>query len=90
MDNRPWEKELACAAACDRCARPLGRADGRVLSVYDHRPVCLECKREEERRPDYEDRTRAMIAGCIGETGRPYGDPAGFCFHHFCPFRCRP
>jgi len=30
-----------------------------------------------------------MIAGCIGESGKPYGDPAGFCFHHFCPFRCR-
>jgi hypothetical protein len=85
----PWEKELACAAACGRCGQPLGRADARILSVYDHRPVCLDCKREEERRPDYEDRSRAMIAGCIGETGKPYGDPAGFCFHHFCPFRCR-
>jgi hypothetical protein len=86
--ERPWEKDLACAAACGRCARPLGRDDARILSVYDHRPVCLDCKREEERRTDYEDRSRAMIAGCIGETGKPYGDPAGFCFHHFCPFRC--
>lgn len=88
MDTRLWKKELACASACGRCERPLGLTDGRVMSIYDHRPVCLECKREEERRSDYEDRSRAMIADCIGETGRPYGDPAGFCFHHFCPFRC--
>ena len=65
-----------------------GPDDARILSVYDHRPVCLDCKREEERRADFEDRSREMIAGCIGETGKPYGDPAGFCFHHFCPFRC--
>ena len=87
--ERPWEKDLACAAACGQCGRPIGGNDARILSVYDHRPVCLDCKREEERRPDYEDRSRAMIAGCIGEPGKPYGDPAGFCFHHFCPFRCR-
>ncbi len=86
--ERPWEKDLACAAACGRCGRPFDGNDARILSVYDHRPVCLDCKREEERRTDYEDRSRQMIAGCIGETGKPYGDPAGFCFHHFCPFRC--
>jgi hypothetical protein len=30
-----------------------------------------------------------MIASCIGTTGKPYGDPAGYCFHHFCPFTCK-
>jgi hypothetical protein len=29
-----------------------------------------------------------MMAECIDETGRPYGDPASYCFHHFCPFKC--
>jgi len=30
-----------------------------------------------------------MIADCIAETGKPYGDTAGYCFHHFLPFRCK-
>jgi hypothetical protein len=29
-----------------------------------------------------------MMAECITETGKPYGDPASYCFHHFCPFKC--
>jgi hypothetical protein len=83
-----WEKGLSCAEVCSRCERPFGPKEDRVLSVYDHRPVCLDCKHEEERRADYEDSSRRMIAECIEQTGKPYGDPAGFCFHHFCPFRC--
>jgi hypothetical protein len=30
-----------------------------------------------------------MIAECIAATGKPYGDTAGFCFHHFLPFTCK-
>jgi hypothetical protein len=48
----------------------------------------MECKKEEEKREDYEDTSRQMISGCIEETNKPYGDPASFCFHHFCPFKC--
>jgi hypothetical protein len=84
-----WEKALACATQCARCGETLGRAEPRFLSLDDHAPICAGCRRAEERGPDYEDRAKQMIAECIAATGRPYGDPAGFCFHHFCPFTCR-
>jgi hypothetical protein len=29
-----------------------------------------------------------MIAECISNTGKPYGDPQGYCFHHFTPYKC--
>jgi hypothetical protein len=28
------------------------------------------------------------MAQCMQETNKPYGDPASYCFHHFCPFKC--
>ena len=49
----------------------------------------MDCKRAEEKRPDYPDQSRQMIADCLSTTGKPYGDPAGYCFHHFCPFKCK-
>jgi hypothetical protein len=49
----------------------------------------MECKKEEEKRPDYEDRTREMISACMQTENRPYGNPASYCFHHFCPFKCK-
>jgi hypothetical protein len=84
-----WQKQLSCASRCQRCAKPLEPKDRRVLSVFDHQPVCLSCKLAEETRADYPDRSKQMIADCIGATGKPYGDPAGYCFHHFLPFRCK-
>lgn len=84
-----WDQTLECARGCTRCGAALERRDPRFLSVVDHQPICAGCKREEERRPDYADLSRQMIARCIADTGKPYGDPAGFCFHHFCPFTCR-
>jgi hypothetical protein len=51
-----WEKQLACAELCPRCNTPLGKKDKRLLSVYDHQPICMDCKSAEEKRPDYEDR----------------------------------
>jgi hypothetical protein len=98
MPNKPvweanmeaqWKKRLDCASRCQRCGEALSQKDARILSVFDHQPLCLKCKQAEEKRPDYEDRSKQMIAECIGTTGRPYGDPAGYCFHHFCPFKCK-
>ena len=66
----------------------LETKDHRFLSVIDHQPICMSCKKEEEKRPDYEDASRQMMAQCIAETNKPYGDPASYCFHHFCPFKC--
>ena len=84
-----WEKQLACAEICQRCSKPLGNKDQRLLSVYDHQPICMTCKMEEEKKPDYEDMTREMISACMETENRPYGNPASYCFHHFCPFKCK-
>ena len=84
-----WEKQLACAESCGRCGNTLQNKDRRLLSVYDHEPICMDCKKEEEKQPDYEDMTKQMIAACMETTDKPYGDPASYCFHHFCPFKCK-
>ena len=42
-----WEKQLACAEVCQRCSATLGKKDKRLLSVYDHQPICMDCKRED-------------------------------------------
>jgi hypothetical protein len=83
-----WEKALSCAKKCANCEAELGPRHQRILSVYTHEPICMNCKRDEEKRPDYADVSKGMIGQCIQDTGRPYGDPAGYCFHHFCPFMC--
>jgi len=84
-----WEKQLACAIGCQRCGQPLQKKDQRLLSVYDHQPICMSCKAAEEKRPDFEDVSRMMITECMEKTNKPYGDPASYCFHHFCPFKCK-
>ena len=87
MEN--WEKRLSCADACSQCGNQLKSKDRRVLSVIDHQPICIDCKRKEEKKPEYEDACRQMMVECTEQTGRPYGDPASYCFHHFIPFKCR-
>lgn len=83
-----WEKELSCAGLCTACGKALKPRERRILSVYDHGVICMACKALEEKKTDYEDASKAMIARCIEQTDRPYGDPGGFCFHHFCPYKC--
>jgi hypothetical protein len=48
-----WENELSCAIACNRCNTNLAARDQRILSVFDHQPICLACKQAEEKQPDY-------------------------------------
>jgi hypothetical protein len=84
-----WESNLSCATTCHRCNIALGYQDRRILSVYDHEPVCIDCKKKEEQRPDYEEVSRRMIGTCMAETEVMYSDPGGFCFHHFYPFSCK-
>ncbi len=84
-----WEQKLACAVACHRCRESLRPDQQRILSVYDHEPICIPCKQEEERRPDYETASRETIGACMAETELMYGDPKGFCLHHFYPFTCK-
>lgn len=84
-----WKESLECAVACSRCSAGLTGDTQRILSVYDHHPICLKCKQEEETRPDYEEVSRGMIGQCMAETEIFYSDPGGFCYYHFYPFTCQ-
>jgi hypothetical protein len=84
-----WEEKLACALVCQRCNGGLKPEDPRILSVYDHEPICMNCKAAEEKRDDYETVSRDAIGSCMAETEVMYGDPKGYCFHHFYPFTCK-
>jgi hypothetical protein len=84
-----WEKNLACTLACSRCNRGLGPDDQRILSVYDHAAICLECKKREEAQPDYEQTSRNMVGQCLMDVELSQSDPGGFCYFHFYPYTCR-
>ena len=83
-----WENTLACAVACQRCDSALTGRDKRILSVFDHQPICMACKQAEENRPDYAEASKQMIGTCMMETEVMYGDPGGYCYYHFYPFTC--
>ena len=83
-----WEKDLACLIVCPRCSQKLDASEQRILSVYDHEPICMQCKKEEELRPDYSERSKNMIEQWMSESEVTYGDTAGYCYHHFNPFKC--
>jgi len=80
-----WEEKILCATQCSRCREGLNQ---RILSVYDHQVICMGCKKREEERPDYDEASKDMIRQCLVDTERQYGDPGGFCYHHFYPYRC--
>ncbi|MEJ2039834.1 MAG: hypothetical protein P8X55_13020, partial [Desulfosarcinaceae bacterium] len=63
-----WKEMLSCATACHRCSASLKPTDKRILSVFDHQPICLSCKQEEEKREDYETVSREVIGTCMAET----------------------
>ena len=84
-----WEEKLSCALVCSQCNDALKPTDKRILSVYTHEPICMDCKRKEEQRPDYETVSREAIGSCMAETEVMYSDPGGYCFHHFYPFTCK-
>lgn len=84
-----WEEKLSCAIVCHRCDAALKPTDQRILSVYDHEPICMACKAEEEKKDDYESVSRKAIGTLMAETEVLYSDPSGYCFHHFYPFTCK-
>ena len=45
--SESWKEKLSCATQCHRCNTKLGQKDQRILSVYDHEPICMPCKRAE-------------------------------------------
>jgi len=83
-----WQSDLKCAIACAHCNKSLKADDRRILSVYDHQPICLDCKKREEERADYPEVSQKMIGTCMAETEVMYSDPGGYCFYHFYPFKC--
>ncbi len=87
MDDA-WEKTLACALRCERCGCSLSGGNERILSVYDHAPICMDCKGKEEQRDDYEKVAKQMIGTCMADAELLYGDAGGYCYHHFYPFKC--
>ena len=83
-----WKNELACLLECPRCNQSMAPEDRRILSVYDHQPICMACKQVEEKRADYEEVSKKMVGQCLIDTELAYSDPGGFCFHHFYPYIC--
>ena len=73
---------------CTRCSRKLESSEDRILSVYDHDPICMGCKKEEELREDYSEHSKKIIEQWMLESELNYGDLAGYCYHHFNPFKC--
>jgi hypothetical protein len=78
-----WAEELSCATRCSRCDKQMGAEDQRILSIYNHKAICMACKREEEQKPDYEEVSKQMIGQCLIDTEMKWGDPQGYCYHHF-------
>ena len=83
-----WEEAISCAIVCERCDGNMTPEDKRILSVYDHKAICMSCKKEEEARPDYEETSRNMVGTCMADTEQHWGDPGGYCFYHFYPYTC--
>ena len=83
-----WAENLACAIECQRCSHKLAPSDPRILSVVDHKAICMDCKREEEKRDDYQEISKRTIGQCLIDTEMQWGDPEGYCYHHFYPFTC--
>ncbi len=83
-----WKQRIACAIECQRCNKKLDQKDQRILSAYDDEAICMECKKKEEERPDYEEVSKKMIGQCLMSVEEQWGDPEAFCYHHFYPYKC--
>jgi hypothetical protein len=84
-----WEKKLACITECSRCKKSLDHKDQRILSVYDHEAICMQCKTGEEQRADYKETPKTMVRECMVDVELMRSDPGGYCFHHFYPYTCQ-
>lgn len=83
-----WKEKITCAMACSGCQKRLVSSDFRILSSYTHEPICMDCKKEEEQKPDYPEISQQMIEQCMAETEILYGDLGSYCYHHFYPYKC--
>ena len=83
-----WKEKLTCAIVCSACNKRLDAQDLRILSSYTHEPICMDCKTEEEQKPDYAEVSQQMIGQCMAETEILYGDLGSYCYHHFYAYKC--
>ncbi len=83
-----WQERISCATKCSRCDKKLGPQDQRIFSVYDHEPICMECKKKEEQQADYEEVSKRVIGECMADVELKYSDPEGYCYKHFYPHKC--
>jgi hypothetical protein len=86
--EKNWQDILFCALECHCCHTKLSPHDERILSCYDHEAICMKCKREEEKRPDYEEVCKTMIGQCMIDIEAIQGDPRSYCYSHFYPYKC--
>ncbi len=84
-----WREKLVCAIECRRCHRGLNPQDPRILSAYDHEAICMDCKKNEEERPDYEEASKKIIETCMADLELQQSDPGGYCYSHFYPYTCQ-
>ena len=42
-----WAEDLTCATQCTNCYKTMGADDQRILSVYSHEAICMDCKKVE-------------------------------------------
>lgn len=68
-----WTEMLSCATHCHRSDQKLDPKDPRILSVYDHQAICMTCKKDEEKKPDYEEVSRQTIGECMIDTEIQWG-----------------
>ena len=52
--------EFFTKRVCDRCGGSL--AEGRIMSMFNEQTICMKCKDEERKRPDYEAAHAAEVA----------------------------
>ncbi len=83
-----WKEKIMCALECERCHKALKAQDERILSCYDHEAICMECKKEEEQRPDYAQLSQNMIEQCTVDVELKQSDPGSYCYCHFYPYKC--
>jgi hypothetical protein len=83
-----WKEQLFCTTTCSRCHKQLTARHMRILSCYDHDAICMTCKRREEKRPDYEEKSKEMIGQCLIDSELSQSDPQGYCYSHFYPYKC--
>ena len=83
-----WKETIYCATECSSCHKALKQDDKRILSSYSNDVICLNCKWDEERKPDYEEASKKMIGQCMMDIELKQSDPEGYCYSHFYPYTC--